>query len=124
MLSALAWAWGSTGRLRTARLNFVSVPPRCWGVKWIAVVTFRLTRTLAGRARCSYLLVDTRSRRGSGTAPMSRELKQDNRKDARAERRERLAQELRANLLKRKALARARRSHGRAESEEAEERAS
>lgn len=35
--------------------------------------------------------------------------KQQNRKDSRTERRERLAIELRANLLKRKALARARR---------------
>ena len=44
---------------------------------------------------------------------MSREShkqKQQNGKDARAGRRERLAQELRANLLKRKALARARRA--------------
>ncbi len=50
--------------------------------------------------------------------------KQHNSNNARAERRERLAQELRANLLKRKALARARRSHRQGEGDEPEERAS
>ncbi|MGB3719266.1 MAG: hypothetical protein WBB38_06755 [Hyphomicrobiaceae bacterium] len=47
------------------------------------------------------------------------------RKDPRAERRERLAQELRANLLKRKALARARRARVRQTTEaDVEEKAS
>jgi len=46
--------------------------------------------------------------------------KQPSGKDARAERRERLAQELRANLLKRKALARARRAQARDAEDESE----
>ena len=50
--------------------------------------------------------------------------KQPNRKDARAERRERLAQELRANLLKRKALARTRRAQAGSPEQEPEEAAS
>lgn len=47
--------------------------------------------------------------------------KQSSQKDARAERRERLARELRANLLKRKALARARRAQARDAEQEPEQ---
>ncbi|MFO7296943.1 MAG: hypothetical protein DIU57_000820 [Pseudomonadota bacterium] len=47
--------------------------------------------------------------------------KQSGQKDARAERRERLARELRANLLKRKALARARRAQARDAEQEPEQ---
>lgn len=58
---------------------------------------------------------------GGRTGPMPSEpRKQSSQKDARAERRERLAQELRANLLKRKALARARRSQARNADQEPE----